>query len=134
MKRLLGVVFAVVLAGCGTCSTTCKEGITFNVAEVAGSLARGTSQELSICFDGSCKKVVVSRDNVGGSIFVPFGGVGDNGDHKVTVDGTTAIHGEYKGKIESYKQELDNGCGTCRLATIKIAANGTLTPATSVQG
>ena len=50
------------------------------------------------------------------------------------VNGTAAIHGEYKGKIESYKQVLDNGCGTCRLATIKIAANGTLTPATSVQG
>lgn len=134
MKRFLLGFIAFVLAGCGTCSTTCKEGVTFNVAEIAGSLARGTSQELKICFDGSCKNVVVSRDNVGGSVFVPFGGVGDSGDHKVTVDGSAAIHGEYIGKIESYKQELDNGCGTCRLATIKISANGTLTPATSVQG
>ena len=134
MKRFLVGVFALVLAGCGTCSTTCKEGITFYVAEVAGSLARGTSQELKICFDDSCKNIVISRNNVGGSVFVPFGGVGESGNHKVTVDGTAAIHGEYSGKIESYKQELDNGCGTCRLATIKIAANGTLTPATSVQG
>lgn len=133
MKRLFGAIFAVFLAGCSTCSTTCKEGITFYVAEVAGSLARGTSQELKICFDDSCKTIVVSRNNVGGSIFVPFSEVGGSGNHKVTVDGTTSIHGEYKGKIETYKQELDNGCGTCRLATIKIAANGTLTPSTSVQ-
>jgi hypothetical protein len=134
MRRLIVILFAVVLAGCSTCSTTCKEGVTFYVAELAGSLARGTSQELKICFDGTCKNIVVSRENVGGSVFVPFSGVGDNGEHKVTVDGTASIHGEYKGRIESYKQVLDNGCGTCRLATIKIAANGTLTPAISAQG
>ncbi|MEI7971121.1 MAG: hypothetical protein WCI10_01105 [Actinomycetota bacterium] len=134
MKKFIIAAFALLLAGCGSCSTTCKEGITFYVAEVAGSLARGTSQELKVCFDGSCKTIVVSRNNVGGSIFVPFGGVAGSGNHHVTVDGTTAIHGDYKGKIESYKQVLDNGCGTCRLATIKIAADGSLTPAVSAQG
>lgn len=134
MKKFIIAAFALLLAGCGSCSTTCKEGITFYVAEVAGSLARGTSQELKVCFDGSCKTITVSRNNVGGSIFVPFGGVGNSGDHHLTVDGTTAIHGDYKGKIQSYKQVLDNGCGTCRLATIKIAADGSITPAVSAQG
>ncbi len=115
----------------GSCSTAkCDGGITFYVAEVAGSLARGTEEPLHICFDGTCHDATVTRSNVGGSIFVPFSNVGKAGSHDVTVTGVGAMHGEYKGEIASYVQR-PNGtscAGSCALATMKIGADGTITP------
>ena len=64
-------------------------------------------------------------------MFLPFKGVGDDIDHTLTVTGVGALKGEYTGKIDSYTQDPGGDCATCDLATVKIGADGTLTPAVS---
>jgi hypothetical protein len=125
------VAAASVVVSCSHCAgTSCKEGITFDVSGVAGSLARGTDVPLHICFDGSCQDVTVTRANAGGSVFVPFNGVDKDIDHELTVTGTGSMKGEYKGKLYSYVQKPNGAAcpGTCALATVKIGADGKLTP------
>ncbi len=124
------VTFALV--ACSNCNSPCKEGITFNVAEVAGALARGSTEPLHVCLDGDCQDVTITRELVGGSVFLPFKGVGKNIDHDLTVTGVGSFKGEYKGKIASYSQNPGNDCATCSLATVKIGATGTLTPGVPV--
>jgi hypothetical protein len=126
IRRLLFAAALVVLAACGDCGTACKEGITFYVAEVSGALARGTTEPLKICFDGKCSTTIITRSNPGGTVFLPFKGVGSKGDHTLTVTGTGSMSGSYTGPIESYAQKT--GCGTCSLASVKIGADGTVTP------
>ncbi len=92
-------------------------------------MSRGGSEPLHVCFDGDCKDVTITRENSGGSVFLPFSGVGKNVDHDLTVTGVGAFKGEYKGKIVSYTQDPGGSCKTCALATVKIGADGTLTPA-----
>jgi hypothetical protein len=116
----------VVLAACSNCGTACKGGITFYVADVAGALARGTSEPLKICFDDKCQTTTITRANAGGTVFLPFSGVGAKGDHTLTVAGTGAMSGTYKGPIESYSQK--SSCGSCSLASVKIAADGKVIP------
>ena len=128
-RRLTVLAVALVLVACSNCDKACKEGITFYVAEVAGALSRGSSVPLHICFDGTCQDVTISRDNVGGSVFLPFSGVGKQGDHELTVTSTSSLKGNYKGPIPSYVQDPGGDCKTCALATVKIAADGALTPA-----
>jgi hypothetical protein len=128
LRRITLVVVALALVACSNCNAKCKEGITFYVAEVAGALARGSSEPLHICLDGSCQDVTVTREHVGTSVFLPFTGVGKNVDHDLTVTGIGAFKGEYKGKLPSYLQDPGGSCSTCALATVKIGANGTLTP------
>ena len=70
-RRMLLVVVALALVACSSCKAKCTEGITFYVAEVAGALSRGGTEPLHICFDGTCKDVTVTRDKVGGSVFIP---------------------------------------------------------------
>ncbi|HEX3089822.1 MAG TPA: hypothetical protein VHQ23_14305 [Ilumatobacteraceae bacterium] len=131
MLRSIGIIaVAFTMVACQDC-TKCKEGITFVVADLAGALARGGSEPLHVCFDGTCQDVTVSRDNAGGSVFLPFKGVGDDIDHTLTVTGVGALKGEYTGKIDSYTQDPGGDCATCDLATVKIGADGTLTPAVS---
>ena len=130
LRRIAFVVVALVLVGCSNCSSKCKEGITFYVAEVAGALSRGGTEPVTICLDGSCQDVTITREHVGSSIFLPFKGVGKNIDHDLTVTGVGAFKGEYKGKLPSYLQDPGGSCSTCALATVKIGANGALTPAT----
>ncbi|MEP7204488.1 MAG: hypothetical protein ABI894_17880 [Ilumatobacteraceae bacterium] len=132
LRRLaLIAVAALVLVGCNNCDKPCKQGITFVVAEVAGALSAGGKAPVRICFDGDCKDITITRDQVGGSLFVPFSGVGDQGDHEVTVTGTgtASLQGSYTGPVYSYKQDPRGSCSSCDLATVKIAADGTLTPA-----
>lgn len=131
-RRLALAVCALSLVGCSNCDGKCTGGITFAVAEVAGSLARGSNEPLHICFDGTCKDVTVTREQVGGSVFVPFSGIGKNGDHDITVTGVGSFKGEYKGKLTSYVQKPGGGCSSCALATVKIAADGQLTPGVPV--
>jgi hypothetical protein len=131
----LAVVAALLVASCGDCgSAKCTEGVTFLVADVAGSLARGTDEPLHICFDGSCQDVTISRANAGGTVFLPFSGVGKDIDHDVTVTGAGSMHGEYNGKLSSYVQKPNgSSCpGSCALATVKIGSDGTLTPGVPV--
>lgn len=128
-RRFALVAVALALVACSDCDVQCKEGITFYVAEVAGALGRGGEEPLHICFDGDCKDTTVTRDNVGGSIFLAFNGVGKDVDHDLTVTGTGAFKGEYKGKITSYTQDPGGDCKACALATVKIGDDGTLTPA-----
>ncbi len=135
LRRLAVLLGAVVLASCSnsSCPTAkCNGGITFYVAEVAGSLARGTSEPLHICFDSSCNDVVVSRANSGGTIFVPFSGVGADVVHDITVTGSGVFKGEFKGKLPSYVQRPNGAAcpGSCALASVKISADGSLTPGT----
>ena len=132
IRRLtLAVVAAFVVASCTDCgSATCTEGITFLVGDVAGSLAGGTQEPLHICFDGTCQDVTISRANAGGTVFLPFSGVGKDSDHDLTLAGTGSMHGEYKGKLASYVQRPNGGScpGSCALASVKIGSDGTLTP------
>jgi len=136
MLRRAAVVFvALVLVSCSSssCPTAkCTGGVTFFVAEVAGSLARGTTEPLHICFDSSCQDVVISRANAGGTIFVPFSGVGTDAVHDITVTGAGSLKGEFKGKLASYVQRPNgaNCAGSCALASVKIGADGALTPGT----
>lgn len=130
-RRLALVVVAVfVVASCSDCgSAKNTEGITFLVADVAGALARGTTEPLHICFDTQCQDVSISRSNAGGSVFVAFSGVGKDIDHDLTVTGIGSLKGEYKGKLPSYIQKPNgNSCPGSSLATVKIGADGTLTP------
>ncbi len=129
LRRLALVVVALGVAACSNCDSPCKEGITFYVAEVAGALSPGSEVPLHICFDGSCQDVTITRDNVGGSVFLPFSGVGKQGDHELTVTSTSSLTGSYKGPVSSYVQDPGGDCKSCALATVKIAADGTLTPA-----
>ena len=130
LRRIALVAVALTLVACSNCTTKCKAGITFYVAEVAGALSRGGSEPVTICLDGSCQDVTITREHVGSSIFLPFKGVGNNVDHDLTVTGVGAFKGEYKGKLASYLQDPGGSCSTCALATVKIGANGSLTPAT----
>jgi hypothetical protein len=129
LRRIALVVVAFALVACSDCSSKCKEGITFYVAEVAGALSRGGTEPVTICFDGSCQDTTITREQVGGSVFLPFKGVGKNIEHDLTVTGVGAFKGEYKGKLPSYLQDPGGSCSTCALATVKIGATGTLTPA-----
>jgi hypothetical protein len=130
MVRCAAVVSAVVLlVACNDCDTKCKEGITFFVADLAGSLANGGKEPLHICFDGDCQDITVTHDDSGGSVFLPFKGVGGGGDHDLTVTGVGALRGEYRGTIDSYTQDPGGDCKTCNLATVKIGADGKLSPA-----
>jgi hypothetical protein len=131
-RRLALVAVALVLVGCSNCDAKCTEGITFYVAEVAGALSRGGSVPLTVCLDGTCKDVTITRDQVGGSVFLAFKGVGKDVDHDLTVTGTASLHGEFKGKLPSYTQDPGGDCSSCSLATVKIAADGTLTPGVPV--
>jgi hypothetical protein len=135
LRRAACVFVACVLVSCssGSCPTAkCTGGITFYVADVAGSLARGTSEPLHICFDSACRDVVISRANAGGTIFVPFSGVGTDVVHDITVTGSGSLKGEYNGKLASYVQQPNGAAcaGSCALASVKIAADGALTPGT----
>ena len=128
IRRIALVAVALTMVACSTCTTKCTGGITFLVADVAGALARGTTESLTICFDGPCQNVTISRANAGGSIFLAFSGVGKDVDHTLTVTGAGALKGEYSGKLTSYVQKPSGGCKSCALATVKIGADGTLTP------
>ena len=132
ISRLAVVVAAAfAIASCSDCgSAKCTEGITFLVADVAGALSRGTEEPLHICFDGTCQDVTISRANAGGTIFLPFSGVGKDSEHDLTVAGTGSMRGEYRGKLPSYVQQPNgSSCpGNCALATVKIGADGALTP------
>ena len=132
LRSLAIVAIALTVVACQDCGTKCKGGVTFNVADLAGSLSRGGSEALHVCFDGSCQDVTVTREDSGGSMFLPFKGVGDDIDHTITVTGEGALKGEYTGKIESYTQDPGGDCKTCDLATVKIGADGSITPAVSV--
>jgi len=130
--RSIGIIaVAFTLLGCQECDTKCEEGITFYVADLAGSLSRGGTEPLHVCFDGTCRDVTITRDNSGGSVFLPFKGVGGDIEHTLVVTGVGALKGEYTGKIDSYTQDPAGDCATCNLATVKIGADGTLTPAVS---
>ena len=129
LRRLTVVGFALALVACGDCDSPCKEGITFHVGDVAGALSAGGQEPVTICFDGDCKETTITRDDSGGSIFLPFKGVGNDDDHALTVTGTGALKGEYDGKIFAYFQDPGGDCKTCALATVKFGADGTLTPA-----
>jgi hypothetical protein len=73
--------------------------------------------------------VTITREQVGGSVFLPFKGVGKAIDHDLTVTGVGSFKGEHKGKLSSYLQDPGGSCSTCALATVKIGADGALTPA-----
>ena len=108
----------------------CTSGITFAVAGVAGALAGGTTEPLHICLDGTCHDVTIARANAGGTVFVAFAGLGTDSEHDLTVTGTGSFKGEYKGKLATFAQKPNGAScpGSCALATVKIAADGTLTP------
>lgn len=129
LRRLSLVVVALALVACSNCDANCSEGITFYVAELAGSLGRGGKEPLHICLDGQCQDVTITRDNSGGSVFLKFKGVGSDVEHDLTMTGVGALKGEYNGKIYSYTQDPGGDCKACALATVKIGADGTLTPA-----
>ena len=131
IRRAAVLVAALALAACGDCGDAkCDGGITFFVADVAGGLARGTTEPLHICLDGTCQDVTISRDDAGGTVFIPFDDVGKAGDHYLTVTGIGSLHGGYKGPLAVFVQKPNGSTcpGSCALASVKIASDGTLTP------
>jgi len=133
LRRLACLVAAVGLPGlvaCSDCDSPCKSGITFVVGDIAGALSRGSSLPLDICFDGSCKDVTITRDQVGGSVFAEFSGIDKAGDHTISVSSTaSAIKGQFTGPVYSYQQDPGGDCKSCALATVRIKADGSITPA-----
>jgi hypothetical protein len=131
LRRFALLAAAFLVGSCSHCSTAkCKEGITFYVADVAGSLARGTAEPLRICLDGNCQDVTITRANAGGTVFLAFSGVAKDIDHDLTVTGTGSLKGQYTGKLSSYIQKPNGAScpGTCALASVKIGSDGKLTP------
>lgn len=125
----------LLLASCssGTCPTAkCTGGITFYVADIVGSLARGTNERLQICFDATCRDVTLSRANSTGTIFLAFAGVGTDAVHDITVTGAGSAKGTYKGKLASYLQKPNGAtcAGRCALASVRIGNDGKVTPGT----
>jgi hypothetical protein len=132
LRRSLFIAAIAVLAACSNCDNPCKEGITFYVTGLAGSLAPGSKEDVQFCFDGKCQTTSVSRDLVGGTVFLPASGVGKSGDHTITVSGPASLSGTYTGPIESFEQKGAGGsCGTCNVGAVKVGADGTLTPGTA---
>ena len=129
LRSLLILVAGFMVVACQNCDSKCKGGVTFYVADLAGSLGRGGSEPLHVCFDQRCQDLTITRANAGGSVFLPFKGVGDHVSHTITVTGVGTLKGEYSGKIDSYTQDPGGDCAACDLATIKIGSDGTLTPA-----
>jgi hypothetical protein len=130
MHRLPFLLAAlVVLGACSNDCPPCKEGVTFYISDVAGSLAPGTEETLKFCFDGQCKDTTISRADAGGTVFVEFSGVGKGGDHAISVAGPASVQGEYKGPISTFDQ--GGGSCSCAVAAVKVGADGTLTPGTA---
>lgn len=130
LGRLPLIVAAVLgIAACSNCDHPCKEGITFAIGELAGALAPGSQEKLNICFDNNCQDVTLTRQNAGGSVFLPFSGVGKAGDHHISVKGTGSFQGDYTGPVFSYTQDPGGSCKACALATVKIGIDGKITPA-----
>lgn len=130
-RTLLVALPLALLAACGTCDSPCKSGITYYVSGLAGSLAPGTSEEVTFCFDDQCDTATVSRDLVGGTLFFPYKGVG-TGDHTVTVTAPGGLAGSYTGPIEAFEQQGGDHCDSCQVGSVKVAADGTLTPGVAV--
>lgn len=124
LRRTVPLVLLVTLAACSS-GTNCSSGITFYIGDVAGSLKAGASLPLTICFDGKCQVTTIKHAQTGGSVFLKFDGVGSSGDHTLTVE-APGVKGEYKGPIDHFEQK--SGDGSCALAGVKIAADGTITP------
>ena len=132
LRRSVLLAVLLVLAACSAGSNgKCKEGITFYVADVTGAMAPGTSEQLRICFDGTCKEVKVSRADSGPTVFLEFGGMGRDGDHTITVTGTGSLKGEYKGPLSTFTQKPNSG-GSCELGAVKISSDGTITPGSAI--
>lgn len=132
LRRTFFLAAVALLAACSDCNTKCTEGITFYVSDVAGTLSPGTKEQLKICFDTTCRQVEISRSNAGGSVFVPFKGVAKSGDHHITLTGPASLSGDYTGPIEAITQNASSSCGHCALGTVKVGADGTLTPGSAV--
>jgi len=136
MSRRLSFLAAalVLLTACNDCSSKpCKEGITFYLTGVAGTLSPGTQEQLTLCFDGKCDDITISRSDVGGTQFVPFNGIGKNGDHAITVQGDGSFAGTYTGPLPTFEQKPNgSSCGGCPIGAVKIGADGTLTPGSAV--
>jgi hypothetical protein len=115
----------VALAACSS-GTNCKEGITFFIGSIAGSLKPGSSLPVTICFDGTCQVTTITHAQTAGTVFLPFKGVGSSADHTITVKADGGVNGEYKGPIDTFQQK--SGDGSCALAAVKIGADGTITP------
>ena len=128
-RAAFAVAALTVLAACGDdCSTPCQKGITFYVSELAGSLSPGSSEQISLCFDGDCKEVTISRKDVGGTTFVKFPGFGSGGDHTLTLTGPGSLSGEFKGEVPVLDQSPGGACATCAMGVVKVGADGSLTP------
>jgi len=128
LRCLVLTAVGLTVVACQNCDNKCTGGITFLVGDVAGALARGSSEPLSVCFDNQCRDIAVSRANAGNSVFLPFDGVGKDVDHTLTVKGSGTLTGSYSGKLTTVVQKPGGGCKSCALATVKVGADGTLTP------
>jgi hypothetical protein len=131
LRRSLLVAVVALLAACGNCDSPCKSGITFYVTSLAGSLAPGTKEDVKFCLDDSCSTSTISRDMVGGTVFVESGNVGA-GDHTVTVSAEGGLSATYTGAIEAFEQQGGADCDTCKVGAVKVSADGTLTPGVAV--
>ena len=116
------------LAALAACSSdgSCKQGITFYIGDIAGSLKPSSTLPVTICFDAKCQVTTVSHSQTAGSVFLAFDGVSASGDHTITVTAEGGVKGHYKGPLDHFDQA--SGGGRCALAAVKIGADGTITP------
>lgn len=123
MRRALVVLPALLLVACSSDAASCNTGVSFYVADIAGTLGAGASVPVTVCFDGDCKDITVSHDDDVSPVFVKFGGIADDGDHslKVTVDGGTTQ--TYDGPVQGFGVD-----GGCTVGAVKLGADGTITP------
>ncbi len=126
---------AALLVGCGSdCGAPCRAGVTLYVGALAGTLAPGSSEQISVCVDDACHDVELSRSNVGGTVFVAAPDVGRSGGHTVTLTGPGAVHGDYTGPLTVFDQSGARGCAFCAIAAVEVGADGALTPGAAVPG
>lgn len=125
---LLLMVLLLVLAACGDdCTTPCRPGINFYVSELAGTLSAGSSEKVTLCLDGDCHDITLSRSDVGGTKFVPFASFGSGADHTLTLTGPGSLAGSYQGALTVLDQS-GGGCAACAMGVVQVAADGSLTP------
>ena len=117
------------------CSTkSCKSGITLFVGDLVGSLARGSQVAVKVCLDDECRDLTISRADGKQTVFVAFDGVGKDGDHELRLTSDGSISGSFTGALPTL-QQLPNGkdcSGSCAIASVRVSADGTLTPGTPV--
>ena len=123
MRRALIALPVLLLVACSSDSASCNTGVSFYVADIAGTLAAGKTVPVNICFDGDCQDITVSHDDDVSPVFVKFGGITKDGDHSLKVSVNGGAEQTYDGPVQGFGVD-----GGCTVGAVKLGADGTITP------